>query len=375
MERTIRRVSRTLNRAKRHQLVALVRAYNKEKQRWLEELSRPRNLRYIKQQRKLRDQYVSQKYVSPNGLSARMWKLALDEAAAMLDRSWRSVSFDLRRTVRANENLDKTQQHYCAWVLKNYEALGDLVQGKTPLPEHIKGESDLFERAARYLHRIVRRKHIRAPRVKKSCSVTLDSSCYRLFEKNGAQFVSVVSLTPRKRIAVPLLGHTVLRGNIRVVLDGDRVQVHHTASLSERSIKTSEVRAVDIGYTEVAHDMDGNSYGAGFGEKMTAYSDYLMSKNRRRAKLRALRDKAIERGDYAKARRIQNYNLGTAKKDARIAREKATIERVMNEAINKLLSEMPDVVVTEDLSHAFSFNKGRNWNRRLNMWCRGRLPS
>ena len=62
---------------------------------------------------------------------------------------------------------------------------------------------------------------------------------YQVFEKNGTQYISVMSLLPRQRIVIPLTGHSAIRGNLRLVLDEDeqRIEVHYAAVMT-RTVET-----------------------------------------------------------------------------------------------------------------------------------------
>jgi hypothetical protein len=80
------------NPRKLKELAALVRAFNAERAAWVDTLKGLDKLELLDGPglRRLRNAHVKAKYVSPNGLQARGWKLALTEAGALLDRHWQA---------------------------------------------------------------------------------------------------------------------------------------------------------------------------------------------------------------------------------------------------------------------------------------------
>ena len=72
-------------------LKQLVKAYASEKQYWLECFQQNKHLKKIKQSREVRDKAIKAHYQSSYGLQARMWKLALQDAADTMDKYWQSL--------------------------------------------------------------------------------------------------------------------------------------------------------------------------------------------------------------------------------------------------------------------------------------------
>ena len=75
-----------------------------------------------------------------------------------------------------------------------------------------------------------------------------------------------------------------------------------------------------------------------------------------------------------KAARCRQYNLGRKKLNEKARKAKETLEKEINTGINELLKKKkPDLLITEDLSHTFTYNKPKSINRKLSAWCRGKL--
>lgn len=372
--RTIRRKTTKLNLGKQAKLMVIAKAYAKEKQHWLTVFQKPENIPFIHDSRKIRKKAVSEKYQSPYKLQARMWKLALQDAADTLHKYWQSIFEKIKPLIFRNQTLSKVQKHYAYWLLSNYHRVADLLSFRTPQFKDLSPHER--QKVVNYLHKMIRKHKGNSAKVKTARSFCLDPDCYSLFTHNGKQYISIMTLDVRKRLVLPLLGNTPILGNIRVVLERGYVEIHYTSDIKQVKKQSQEVIALDLGYSEVFTDSEGSQYGTSFGKLMTEFSDTLKEKMQKRNKLHALQKKysaTQDKGKQAKARRILKNNLGRQKFNEGYRKHEATLSREINTACNQLLNQNFGVLVTENLSHSFSFQKGRKWNRRLSSWVRGTL--
>jgi putative transposase len=373
--RTIRRHSRQLNRQKWEMLLGIAEAYGKEKDRWLCELSSVGNIDRLSSDRIQRDILVQSGYRSPFGLQARQWKIALKDAVETLDRHWQAIFQKILPLIYTNSNLTDEQRHYCFWVLKSYTRLKQLILRDYPVPDFEITEKEI-RKAGNYLNRIIRRHKGNSPRVGIYRSFCLDQEMYQVFEHNGTQYISIMTLNRGKRLVIPLSGRTVINGNIRVVLDSTRqaVEIHYTANLKRRHSgkKDNSKEALDFGYTEAFTDTAGNTYGEGLGQILSKYSDKLDRTGRARNKLHALRKKYQENGKTHKARHIRKFNLGYKKKDKVRHKAQASVENIVNHGLNTLYkTRNPVILITENLRHLFTFDNAKSINRKLSIWMKG----
>ena len=128
--RTIKRVSRALNAAKLETLQDLSRSYALEKQSWLEKFQHREYRAFIAQPRKVRDIFVKAKYSSIYGLQARMWKLALNDAAETMDKYYQSLFEKIRPMIYRNKKLRAEEKHYCFWLMTDYQRLNCILDGR-----------------------------------------------------------------------------------------------------------------------------------------------------------------------------------------------------------------------------------------------------
>jgi putative transposase len=340
------------------------------------------------------------------GGGIRMWKLAQKDAYETVKKQWAALAESIRPLVaahRTNSTPDATswtddQVRYAYWVLADPRRLAQLVGGQAVIPRHFKIESVQRKGAGNYLRRVVRRQRGKQPCVKLERAFTLDPDMYDIkVSEGGTQVLAITSLVPRRRIRIPLTGHTAMRGNIRIVLDEQkqRVEVHYTAAIkparrqptansrstqlppeqadSQQEEPTETIVAVDAGLSEVFTDEAGNRYGTGLGRLIYDESDRILTKNRRRNKLYQLAEKHSRAGRHQKARNIRRFNLGQKKQTAQRRRNRIELERQINTALNQLFSQrQPTILVTEKLDLRGKA-KSKKMSRQVSLWPRGIL--
>src|SRR5689334_5705706 len=130
--RTVKRESLTLNQIKYAMLGEMAQAFAQEKQYWLEQFQQLDYMPYIKHPRKMRDQAVKSNYQSPFQLQGRMWKLALEDAAEIMDKYWQGVFVEMKVAIKQS-HLTQEQQHYAFWLLKDYRYFTAVMKSKAPL--------------------------------------------------------------------------------------------------------------------------------------------------------------------------------------------------------------------------------------------------
>jgi len=384
--RTVKRQVLNLNPGKLSKVAELARLYADEKQYWLSELEKTEFRHLIKNQRKIRDAAVADKYKSTAGLQARMWKLALIDACETLDKYWQALFVDVKVQIRNRGKKEKNgftepMLHYAYWLLTGYKQFFECMDGLSPVPP-FELDASLLPKVAGFVHRTVRKIRGNMPSVKLSRSFALDADCYTVFiekdliTKFERQYISIMTNVRGQRLVLPLLGQTVIKGNIRIVVDGDAVAIHVSYDLGNLDETLSEcVCAVDLGYTEVMVDTHGTRYGTKFGSIMTAVSDDRNELGAKRNKLRDLAKKyenSPSRKLQLKAKHIKRFNLGNVKWDRREKKAKESISREINTSINTLIkNQKPSVLVTEDLSHQFSYKNTKASNRKMSNWSRG----
>lgn len=371
MRRSVRRIAEPLNGGKLTALRAVVDAYAREKNRWLEYFAANKNLHRIKYPRRLRDTLVSEHYGSDYALPARLWKLALESAAQQSVMYWEAIFAEVRKRIGASR-LKDPEKRYAYTLLKSLGWVQAVLKGKKP--EGIKLVPATAKQVERYVSRQVNMLRGKAPAVKVRRSVDLDADCYDAFLKDGKQYLKMMSLTTGKRIVIPLKGFTGVSGNVCVTLDGAHVEVHLSRPLPEVTALEGEEVGIDLGYSECFADSEGGFYGTELGAYLDKSSDALCEKGKRRSKLREIAKKHAAAGRLKKARHLKRFNLGEKKRLALKHDNEATLERIVNTSINQLVdSRKPSKIAMEDLSHAFKATGSKKANRRLSRFLKGKM--
>ncbi|MBI2568068.1 MAG: transposase [Candidatus Schekmanbacteria bacterium] len=370
--RCVRRLSVPLNRGKWDRIEAVARSYAREKDDHLLDLSSASVFAEVLSFETARDGLLDAGYTSLANLQGRQWKMAMKDAFETVEKQWASLAVDIRGLVAKQQAWTEAEKHYAYWILMNSHRIATLVAGQAPVPDHFAVSRSEKRRVRSYLRRVIRRQRGRAPRVSRARSFTLDANMYSVFEYAQRQYLSIMSLEPGARIAVPLIGRAAISGNIRIVLDRDRRRVEAHVIQEVVPVKPLEGKpaAVDAGVTEVLTDELGNRYGEGFGKVLGTFSDRVCDKGKKRSKLRSVAKKARDRGDGKKAHRIETRNLGTKKLSASRQRMRAEIERRIDEATNQVLAvRTPAVLVTERLDIRGKA-KSRRLSRMVSRWAR-----
>ncbi len=370
--RTVKRETLPLNAKKRKDLDELCLAYTREKQHWLQYFRAWERQAYLGRPRTIRDECIKQKYQSPRKLQARHWKLALEDAAGTWDKYWQASFVQVRSQISRRKDLSETERHYAYWLLKSYPSFSAIMQGERPTPPFPIDETSQ-KRIASYVHRLARASRGKAPTVKKARSVRFDANCYELFTHKERQYIKLMSLTPGKRICLPLSGKTAISGTITLILSEEGACLHVPQELKKKPLPKTPSEAVDFGYTEVMTDTQGIRYGIQFGAVLTQGTETRHRKMQKRHKLHAIKQKKSSTNPK-RAQRLQKYNLGKKKQQSSTRDLQTTLEREINTAINQLTqTKNPSLLITEDLRHAFSYDKSKKVNRKLSNWAKGKL--
>jgi transposase, IS605 OrfB family, central region len=383
MKRTTKRYSLSLNQGKWEKLLKLARCYRAEKNTHLCYYNTKQN--YVTDQSSFdqKKRNVHDKYKSSWGLQARQWKIVQKEAYETVDKFWASAAVKLKSLIGTHKGIWTDEElHYAFWLTYTGKRLAETCLGQAPVPPHFPVSYASRKRVRNYIRRVVRRDFKHRPVAHRARSITLDAEMYSLYERvvytgnknkpeEKAQFLSIMSLTPRERITIPLTGYSHFDGNIRLVLDFHKqwVEVHVCADLKQaKPLKGADV-ALDAGVTEVFTDQNGTAYEPTFGATLKAASDRQFKVGQRRNKLYALAKKSSKN----KAQRIYKFNLGREKLRDKNRRSQVRVRQQISQAIREVAkTRKPAMVITEKLDLRGK-GKSKNMSRLVSYWARGSL--
>ena len=318
-------------------------------------------LQYLSYPRAIRDGWVAAGHADAFKLQARQWKQAFDEAFANIRTNWSNASLKVKQNLYRNSAFTEDEKHYAFYLLKAPNLLYAAVTFKTfDLPEKFQGMDIRCKRIHKYLKSRLRKHLGKKPCQRKNRSFQVDAEMYDFHtDSQGHLWIGIMGLTPRKRIRLLMTSSVIPKGNLRVVLNGNRVEIHSAEDITVNPLCGTQERALDKGFTEVITSSSGKKYGEGFGKLLIKESDRLSEKNKKRNKLRALAKKYEKKGDIIKAETIRKFNLGKKKYAHQKEVNNNDIKRCVNTALNDFFEEeMPAVIGAEDLTFA-------NWSRKL----------
>ncbi len=304
-------------------------------------------------EREIRNFWMSSGIAESFGVTANAWKETLRDAFACIDLARQAAKASVKRAVwcRAVDDSDAARMFR---LLRSGHWASD-----------------------RYLSRMMRKHWRRGKnRIQNQIIIRADKVQTFTLRADPLVWLSVPGLERYRTVKIPLNTTVAPSGTLRLILRGGRVEVHYQIDASElqSSQRPSGDReiGVDKGYTEALTDSDGNHHGEDLGRLLTAESDRIKERNRRRAKLRSIANNAAAKGRHAKAARVNATNLGTVKRDRQAARHQAQVRTEIFTAVHRVVDKA-NVVVAEDLTKTFAGRKslGKNMNRRLNAWTKG----
>jgi len=363
LKKTIKNYCLNATESKLNELYEIAKRYASVKNKVFMRYGSIEGLQYLDYPRSIRDEWIKTKYADKFELQARQWKMALDEAFANIKSKWSNTINDVKANLFRNKSFTNDEKHYAYYLLKSYSLLYEATTFKSfAEPARFKNLAIDTAKVHRYLKSRLRKHFGKKPYQYKTNSFAIDSEMYDSYkDTKGRLWIGIMGLEPRKRI------HLLLRSdvspntgaNIKIVLKGNRIELHHVVEIEEKQNKNSEVVAIDKGFTEIITSSNNKRYGLGFNEILKEESDRLSEKNKKRNKLRALAKKYEEKGDFGKPEAIKISNLGKRKYNHQGLTNKDKLKTFINTAIGEFIQrEAPSLVAQEDLTFS-------NWSKKL----------
>jgi IS605 OrfB family transposase len=192
--------------------------------------------------------------------------------------------------------------------------------------------------------------------------ICVRSDDYTIFTLKSKVWLKIPSLIKGKRIAIPLNTTVAPKGNLRLILRNEKIEVHYAVEVIKTNDCGTQIIGVDKGFTEVLTDSDGVHHGVNLGEVLSKESDRLKLKYQRRYKLQAI----AKQKSY-----VTKHNLGRKKLDKQSVKHDAVVKTIVYQAVNAVVDKA-SVIVCEDLTSPISGKKAsKNVSRRLSAWTKG----
>jgi len=292
----------------------------------------------------LRDRTIRDNWIKEGkqfNVGATPWKQTLCDAIGDIKACREAAKFDVKQSIRRHTN-DKIEQKRLYTLLKADNYLEDS-----------------------YLSRIMR-KYFKRGHNHTHNQIIVRSDDYTVFTLLDKIWIKIPSLVKGKRIAIPLSTNVSPKGNLRIILRNDKVEVHYASETVLTNDCGKQTLGVDKGYTEVLTDSDGVHHGTTLGTVLSKESDRLKLKYQRRNKLKAIAKKKPH---------VTKHNLGRKKLDKQSIKHQSSVRTIVHEAVNQVVNKAA-TIVTEDLTSPIAGKKfGKNVSRRLSSWTKGVIAS
>ena len=324
----------------------------------------------------IRDKWLKDDFAKQFKLSARYWKLALDEAISNVKSMWSNTKNRIKEALNKNNNLSDDDKHYIRYVLKS-----DLVFQSILTRKEFKKTEKLKELKVNelYIHNLIRR-YIRKykgsiPYSHKKRSFMIDKPMYDYFFKDNILSIEIAGLKKANRIKVSLKDKNFHKGNLRIVLqENNTLEIHRVkkVEVSEKS-KQDYTLAIDKGYTSLFATSSDLDYGEKLGEILTKETERLNTVNAKRNKIWAQIDKCEKDGDFEKAERIRVNNFGKIKYNRQKSKYDSLVKSYVNHSIYHMLdTEKPTILICEKLNFTSWYKKMcKSQKRKLARWIKG----
>ncbi len=200
-------------------------------------------------------------------------------------------------------------------------------------------------------------------------------------DSKGVVWLQFSGIKKGKVLRIPTTLSVEITGQLRLIKRNSKWYIHYSMDVQTAPKRETGLSiGVDRGYSEVyaTSNNDGARFlGEDFGKLQTSESDYRNQKGKKCNKIRSIANKATEKGNHAKAERINKNNLGRAKWNQRESAFKGRIKTLVFTATFQLMHDAVKAVAFEDLTEQFASNKKRSkrTKRNLNSWCKGIVVS
>ena len=338
----------------------------------------------------IRDELI-QKDLLSSKISKTLSRVAIEKSASTIKINWKATKKKVKRAITQNENLTEDDKRYLYLCLKYTPTLYNILNYKK-----VDYQTDYLKDLSVNIHRLnnLLRRYIRRYKTKsytKQTNVILTSNLYK-FNPNNNEF----TFTGKKsysQLKITLIGNVPkLKGTLELVKNQKTNQYYLHVPLDRIIAKKnmtveSEILGLDVGITDLITLSNGSVYGANSAELFYTLSDNLVNKNRSRlfSYKRKLEERILTEQDLSKKsilelklRNLEENNLGTQKRSAKIGKYKSRIVSHINCELNKMVKyEDVQEIVREDLSWSNKKRKKRNVNRkqqnRFSTWSKGLL--
>ena len=311
----------------------------------------------------IRDELI-QKNLLSNKIPKTFSRAAIEKSASIIKSDWTITKKKVKKAISQNENLTEDDKRYLYLCLKYTPTLYGILNYKK-IDYNTKYLKDLkvdVHRLNNLLRRYIRRYKTKSYTNK--ANIILTSSLYK-FDLNNNTF-SFAGKKKNSRIVITLIGNVPKSNSILELVKNQKSNQYYLHVPLDRIISKkemtaeSEILGLDVGMTDLITLSNGAVYGANSAELFYTLSDNLVNKNRSRLfsyKQKLEQRILIEQDQFKKSileqklKNLEDNNLGSKKRIAKISKYKSRIVSHINCELNKMVKyEDVQEIVREDLN-------------------------
>jgi IS605 OrfB family transposase len=294
---------------------------------------------------------------------------AMFEAIGNIKSGWSNLKNKIVSLVKKNENLTDVERHYIFTILKvNKLYAAVLNRREFECPAKFKDSDIDFKRLHNLICRLTR-KYMTIHGEGSGDYFKVINTGFR-YADGGLWLGTRIS---NRRSFIPLTDNAKHTKQLTVKILDNKIEV---IAPVESKVKArndyTEKTALYLGYLKMFTSSNGSEYGSLLGEMLSARSERIYEKNRRRGKYYGLYRNAIRDNKIKIAAKIKTNNLGTLKFVGKNNREMLGIKSYINSEINRMLqTEKPSEIVIPARTPQFSGNMQKATKQKLARWVVG----
>ena len=359
------------------ELKYIASAYTKVKNYIYSRYSGINSLLLIKGYKKnIRDEWVKSDFAKQWHLPARYWKMALDEAISNIKTEWTNTKRRVKLAVINNVNLTEDERSYILYALKSESILYAILHGEEfKLPSKLQELGIRKQYVCSLISRYIRKYKGNIPYSYKTSSFMIDADMYTYKLVDNVLKIYIQGIKSGQRIEVNLKDKNVHKGNLRILIKGDTIEIHKAKYIKTKKIEKPQYKhiGIDKGYRCLIVTSENKFYGEKLNDFLSKETERLNKVNAERNKFWALMKKYEKEGNIEKAENINKFNLGRVKYNRNRNKFDAQVKSYINRELNRFLTEdKPSEVIMEDLSFVSWNNKfPAHIKRKLSRWIKG----
>ena len=335
----------------------------------------------------IRDELIQQNLLSKK-ITKTFSRVAIEKSASTIKTNWITTKKKVKKAIAQNENLTEDDKRYLYLCLKHTPTLYNILNYKKVdyQTDYLKGLKVDVHRLNNLLRRYIRRYKTKSHTNK--TNIIIDSNIYK-FDSNNKNF-SFTGKKKNSRMVITLIGHVPkLKGTLELVKNQKDNQYYLHVPLDrvinkKEMTEQSEILGLDVGITDLITLSNGSVYGANSSELFYTLSDNLVNKNRSRlfSYKQKLEQRILTEQDQSKKsileeklKNLEENNLGSKKRNAKMGKYKSRIISHINCELNKMVKE-EDIkeIVREDLNWVSKKkNVSKKQQNRFSTWSKGVL--